>query len=77
MNESAYLQSLNIEAAERYRNKISVIGNIDPYTLKKKELVESIDLYPAITYPDIVNYFLFAPSPLTSDELKFYRSLAS
>ena len=72
MNESAYLQTLNMEAAERYRIKSSVIGNIDPYTLKRKELVESIDLYPAITYPNIVNHFLFAPIPLTSDELKCY-----
>ena len=30
-----------------------------------------------MTYPDIVNYFLFSLSPLTKEELKAYKSLDS
>ena len=75
--ESEYLKSLDNKTAQRYKEKIGIINNLDPYTLKRKELNENIELYPAVTYPDMVNYFLFAPSPLTSDELKCYKSLQS
>ena len=75
--ESEYLKNLDAKTAERYREKIAVIDHLDPYTLKRKDLMESIELYPPMTYPDLVNYFLFAPSPLTHDELKCYKSLES
>ena len=75
--ESEYLKSLDNKMAQRYKEKIGIIKNLDPYTLKRKELNENIELYPAVTYPDMVNYFLFAPSPLTSDEIKCYKSLQS
>ena len=61
--ESEYLKSLDNKTAQRYKEKIGIINNLDPYTLKRKELNENIELYPAVTYPDMVNYFLFAPSP--------------
>ena len=30
---------------------------------------------PAVTYPDIVNYLLFTPSPYTATDLKCYKGL--
>ena len=51
--------------------------NVDPYVLQKEAFTENIDCFPKVTYPHIVNYFLFAPSPLTKEQLKAYKSLES
>ena len=74
---SKYFKALDNEHASRYLQKIALIENTDPYTLKKEDLSTDILLFPAVAYPDIVNYFLFAPSPLTSEQLKCYKSLDS
>ena len=52
---------------------MALIGGEDPYEL----VILSTDgkLLPAITYPDIVNYPLFTPSPYTADDLKSYKGL--
>ena len=34
-----------------------------------------VDDYPSVTYPDIVSYLIFSPSPYSSDDLKSYKSL--
>ena len=52
-----------------------MIENVDLYTLQKEASTDNIDCFPKVTYPDIVNYFLFAPSPLTKEQLKAYKSL--
>ena len=31
--------------------------------------------FPSISYPDIVNYFVFRPSPYSADDMKAYKSL--
>ena len=49
----------------------------DPYQIKKEELSSDISKFPPVTYPDIVNYFLFSLSPLTKEELKAYKNLDS
>ena len=72
-----YFKALDNEHASRYLQKIALIENTDPYTLKKEDLSTDILLFPAVAYPDIVNYFLFAPSPLTSEQLKCHKSLDS
>ena len=75
--ESTYFSKLDLKAKERYKEKIKLIENVDPYTLQKEAFTENIDCFPKVTYPDIVNYFLFAPSPLTKEQLKAYKSLES
>ena len=40
--------------------------------MKKEELSGDISKFPPVTFPDIVNYFLFSLSPLTKEELKVY-----
>ena len=54
---------------------ISRIENVDPYTLKKENLNFDTECFSKISYPDIVNYLLFAPSPVTAEELKCYKSI--
>ena len=62
---------------KRYDEQISIIEGIDPYTLKKSQLSSEFENFPHITYPDIVNYLLFAPSPYSRGDLKNFRSLES
>nr|XP_002158196.2 uncharacterized protein LOC100211323 [Hydra vulgaris] len=75
--ESEHLSKLDSNAKQRYLEKISFINHVDPYLLKDTDFSDNIDSYPNVTYPDIVNYFLFAPSPLTKDQLKAYKALDS
>ena len=60
-------------AMARYLEKLALIGGEDPYELGILSTDEK--LLPAITYPDIVNYLLFTPSPYTADDLKSYKGL--
>ena len=75
MDKSKYFQYLSNESKKRYLVKISRIENADPYTLKKENLNFDTEYFPKISYPDIVNYLLFAPSPVTAEELKCYKSM--
>lgn len=72
--QQQYLDSLTGSSKGRYLEKISLIGGIDPYTIKKSDLTSDVLLLPSISYPDIVNYLVHAPSPYTLDELKAYKS---
>ena len=53
--------------------KLTLIGGEDPYELG----ILSTDgtLLPAFTYPYIVNYLLFTPSPYTAYDLKSYKGI--
>ena len=64
-------------ARKRYDQQILSIDGLDPYTIKKTDLSVDFATFPNITYPDIVTYLLFAPSPYTRNELKNYKSLES
>ena len=50
---------------------------MDPHTLQKEAFTENVDCFPKVTYSDIVNHSLFAPSPLLKEQLKAYESLES
>ena len=60
------------ESKKRYLEKIKEIDEIDPYSLKKKDFSANYEDFPSIGYPDIVNYLLFSPSPVTKEDLKNY-----
>ena len=74
---SKYFEQLDDKSKIRYREKVAVVGNSDPYCLKKQDSSTDGDHYPRIANSDIVNYMLFAPSPWTREEVKCYKSLGS
>ena len=48
---------------------------MDPYTLEKKDLLYDKEFYPDITCFDVATYLLHAPSPVTHEEMRNYRSM--
>ena len=72
--QQAYLASLTGSSRSRYLEKTTLIGGIDPYTIKKSDFISDVQLLPSISYPDIVNYLIHTPSSYTLDELKAYKS---
>lgn len=68
-----YRDTLDPVERARYVEKLKQIGNADPYVLKN--LSSDVSLLPAVTYPDIVNYLVYSPSPYTLDDLKCYKGL--
>jgi len=60
----------------RYTYKIIYVGQ-DPYTMPSEIWVsyDNASIYPEVTYPDIYNYLISAPSPYTGDQLKAYNGL--
>ena len=75
VDKSKYFQCLSNERKKWYLVKISGIENVDPYILKKENLNFNTECFPKISYPEIVNYLLFVPSPVTAEELKCYKSM--
>lgn len=70
-----YIDSLAPDAKKRYKEKIALVDDIDPYATNKKTWSTAVADYPTITYPDIVNYLLLTKSAYTNDELKNFKSL--
>ena len=70
-----YIDSLAPDAKKRYKEKIALLDDIDPYATNKKTWSTAVADYPTITYPDIVNYLLLTKSAYTNDELKNFKSL--
>ena len=60
-----YREGLEPSAKIRYLEKLTIIGGEDPYELGILSTDEKLKLFLAITYPDVVNYPLFTPSPYT------------
>ena len=61
---SNYYTGLVPKTRLRYKEKIDLISNCDPYTIRKNEMITGIENFHGISYPDIVNDFLFALSSL-------------
>ena len=75
--ESDYYTGLEPKAKLRYKKKIDLISSCDLYTIRKDEMMTGIEKFRGISYPDLFNYFLFALSSLTKEELKVYKALES
>ena len=72
---SNYFLSLDDKPKQKYKVKTNNIQGYDLYQIKKEELSGHISKFRPLTYPVIVNYFLFSLSLLTTEELKGCRSL--
>lgn len=57
---------------ETYRQKIAIINNVDPYSLKD---IDKKDAYPFVTNMDIVAYLVLTHSFYTKEQMKAYKSL--
>ena len=75
---SNHARGLAKDVQERYIKKISVLSLRDPYILMKDQCIQwinSLDLVPEVTYPDIFNYLVLTKSAYTLDEFKAFKSL--
>ena len=72
---SDYAKGLAIDIQERYKIKIAQCEGTDPYTVKKSDLSYEIDDYPAVSFPDICNYFALQTSFYTTKQMKAYKSM--
>uniref|UniRef100_A0ABM0M4D4 Hemicentin-1-like n=1 Tax=Saccoglossus kowalevskii TaxID=10224 RepID=A0ABM0M4D4_SACKO len=70
-----YRETLSGAEQLRYEAKLSTIGGCDPYVVDATKWSADVALLPSVTYPDIVNYLVFNPSPYTLDDLKCYKGL--
>ncbi|CAC5409061.1 unnamed protein product [Mytilus coruscus] len=70
-----YKDGLDSQEKARYEGKLQLIDDEDPYEMTASMFSEDVKLLPKVTYPDIVNYLVFPPSPYTSDDLKSYKGL--
>lgn len=65
---------LSADVKDRYDNKISKCGEIDPYTLLAKDLSVHPKDFPDITVLDIRNYVIQSVSPYTKRSFNAYKS---
>ena len=70
-----YFIKLDPPTQKRYKEKLEIIGNIDPYSAPDSHFSVKIGDFPSMCYPDIVNHLEFSPSPFSADDIKAYKSL--
>ena len=72
-----YRDSLSAENRQMYDDKLKFTAGIDPYAVSDNFYSQSMDEWPEVEFPDIVNYLLFSTSKFTNEQLKAYKSLQS
>ena len=70
-----YVDTLDGLSRQRYLDKLRVIDNVDPYTLPSGAWGKDEASFPAVSYPDIVNYLIFGKSFYSMDDMKAWKSL--
>ena len=53
--KSIFFSKLGLKSKERYKEKIKLIENVDPYTLQKDAFTENIDYFPKVTHIQILS----------------------
>ena len=71
-NLSAYAQGLPSEAKIRYLEKISMIGDVDPFVGPPGECVNVI---PPVEASDLVSYLVLQTSFVTAKQFKAHKSM--
>lgn len=75
---SAYFANLfqtTSDVAERYKKKLRIIGYVDPYCLKERDLSHSPVGFPPVGSMDITCYLVLGTSFYTHQQMKAYKSL--
>ena len=72
---SSYAKSLEKQVKDRYIDKISCIGHIDPYVLPENQFDKDIRALSPVDYVDMVNYFMLKISFYTAKQFKAKKSL--
>ena len=72
-----YFNKLDPPPQQRYREKLKVIGNTDPYSSPDCDFSVKIGDFLSICYPEIVNYLVFSQSPFSTYDMRAYKKLKS
>ena len=72
-----YAENLQDEVKKRYLSKLKAIDDLDPYEIPRKDWDTDVskgnldvNIFPGITYPDIVIYLSNTPSPYSLEDFK-------
>ena len=68
-DHSSYYYQLPVAAAHRYDEKISVIGNVDPFIIDKVYFHDDVGTWPQVCYMDIVDSLVYK-SFVTQEEMR-------
>ena len=71
---SEYYSTLLGPAKARYKEKVNLC-RFDPYLLKISECSNEFADFPAVEYPDIVNYLVLQTSWVTGQQMKAYKAM--
>ena len=72
LNLSSYAENLSEDAKRRYKDKIKIIYDLDPFA---NGLGEPIDAVPPVEASDLVSYLVLQTSFVTSKQFKAHKSL--
>ena len=70
-----YRDSLGASEKINYNEKLKFTAGIDPYSVSSDFYSESMEKWPEVEFPDIINYLIFTTSEYTNEQLKAYKSL--
>ncbi|XP_072142334.1 uncharacterized protein [Dermacentor andersoni] len=72
----AYYEGLVGATRARYETKTKLCDGVDPYTLRVgADATADVELLPATTQVDIINYLVLSTSYVTLQQMKVYKSL--
>ncbi|KAH7984903.1 hypothetical protein HPB52_024456 [Rhipicephalus sanguineus] len=72
----AYYSGLVGATRARYEAKINICDGVDPYTLRVgADATADVELLPATTQVDIINYLVLSTSYVPLQQMKAYKSL--
>ena len=71
---SNHAQRLPLDEKERYLQKLSFVGGLDPFCLNKRSFCEAPNL-PPFSSSDLVSYLVLQTNYLSAKQFKSYKSL--
>lgn len=69
-----HLEHLSKDEKERYKMKISLINNVDPYK-SSLDLSSDFNTAPDVSWGDVYNYLVHSHSAYTMEQFKAFKSL--